>query len=80
VSWSTGSTGSRQRVRPDEILDYEFSLPDDALLKEYANITSPMFEFIAEKVKENLTLMKLRDLFIERLYSGQISILESKVA
>ena len=80
VSWSTGSTGSRQRVRPDEILDYEFSLPDDALLKEYANVTSPMFEFIAEKVKENLALMKLRDLFIERLYSGQISNLKSMVA
>lgn len=80
VSWSTGSTGSRQRVRPDEILDYEFTLPDEVLLKEYAKVTSPMFEFIAEKVMENLALMKLRDLFIERLYSGQITNLKSMVA
>jgi len=76
ASLATGSTGSRQRVRPEEVLSIECSLPKSNLISKYSSIVQPLIEKSDGLRKEIETLQKVRDSMLPRLVSGELRIPE----
>jgi type I restriction enzyme S subunit len=77
VSIGIGSTGSRQRLIPDDLLRIEIDYPGDDLLRVFNSIALPILELSQYLLDLNVKLSSLRDLCIPQLYSGGI-ILTSK--
>ena len=74
ISMATRSTGSRQRVRPDEILELPIVVPDDEILEEFANVVSPIIKKIDFLRGQIQTLLKTRDSLLPKLISGELQI------
>lgn len=76
----TGSTGSHQRVKPDELLDIFHVSPTTELVAVFADLVRPMFE-AAEALRDAIeTLSRLRDSLLPRLISGELEIPEEMLA
>ncbi|HGO1551065.1 TPA: restriction endonuclease subunit S [Staphylococcus aureus] len=73
VSNTTGSTNSRQRVKPDIAVQYRF-----AYNEEVSYLLSEKIESYIEKIKiireQNQNLTQLRDTLLPKLMSGEIEI------
>ncbi len=73
VSNTTGSTNSRQRVKPDIAIQYRFSYNE-----ELSYLLSEKIEPYIEKIKiireQNQNLTQLRDTLLPKLMSGEIEI------
>nr|WP_247239148.1 hypothetical protein [Staphylococcus aureus] len=73
VSNTTGSTNSRQRVKPDIAVQYRF-----AYNEEVSYLLSEKIEPYIEKIKiireQNQNLTQLRDTLLPKLMSGEIEI------
>lgn len=73
VSNTTGSTNSRQRVKPDIAVQYRF-----AYNEEVSYLLSEKIEPYIEKIKiireQNQNLIQLRDTLLPKLMSGEIEI------
>jgi type I restriction enzyme S subunit len=80
VSLATGSTGSRQRVRPEEILDIRFVAPNSILLERFSQVVQPIIEQQDVLSAETQTLMKVYDFLLPRLISGELQIPEEMLA
>jgi type I restriction enzyme S subunit len=76
ASLATGSTGSRQRVRPEEILNIKCSLPDSDMISKFSAIVQPLLERLDALSEEIQTLQKLHDALLPRLISGELQIPE----
>lgn len=71
---ATGTSGSHQRVRPQDILDIEIALPNDDILKLYHDTVSAFSKQIDDNKKENQSLINLRDTLLPKLMKGEIEI------
>lgn len=71
---ATGTSGSHQRVRPQDILDIEIALPNDELLKLYHDTVSAFTKQIHDNKTENQSLSNLRDTLLPKLMKGEINI------
>lgn len=69
---STGTTVLH--LSKNAVPDYLFSLPQGALIEAYEKIATPLFSLINESISENKTLLKVRDVLLPRLLSGEIEI------
>lgn len=75
INHATGSTGSRQRVKPLDTLSYKFAKPMDIeLLIKYSKITKELYEIIDDKILENQKIIQLRDTLLPKLMSGEIRV------
>lgn len=77
VTMATGSTGSRQRVRPDELFNIQFALPNNALIERFSALHLPMLRQVEVLGMQNQNLKELRESIFSRLVKGEISIPES---
>lgn len=73
---TTGSTGSRQRVKPSEIGSIPVFLPCKELIDCYSSIASAWIEKIQENIESCKQLSKLRDTLLPKLISGELRIPE----
>lgn len=71
---ATGSTGSRQRVKPKETLSYKVVLPPLKLMRQFSKIIEPMHLKIGSNMIENQKLKGLRDILLPKLMSGEIRV------
>lgn len=71
---ATGSTGSRQRVKPNETLNYKIIIPNDIVLLEFHNKIISFIEKIKLNIKENKILENKRDILLPKLISGEIRV------
>jgi type I restriction enzyme S subunit len=76
VSLATGSTGSRQRVRPEDIQGIAVFFPSYKLLEKFAELVGPCLEQQDVLSEEIQTLLKVRDSLLPRLISGELQIPE----
>jgi len=76
ISLATGSTGSRQRVRPEEIQSIAVVIPSSGLLEKFAELARPCLEQQSVLGEEIQTLLETRDLLLPRLISGELQIPE----
>lgn len=71
---TSGSTNSRQRVRPKSTLDYVIVIPEDAVVKEFCELVTPIYDMAYLCDKENQCLMRSRDNLLPELISGEFDI------
>ena len=69
----TGSTGSRQRVRPKEIAALPILLPPPKLIDAFAQTCGSLIERELTNIREQESLATTRDTLLPRLLSGQLS-------
>ena len=71
---ASGTSGSHQRVRPEDILNITTTLPSLDLAMKYSEITNPFLDKMIKNRKQIQTLEKLRDTLLPKLMSGEITI------
>ena len=80
VSMATGSTGSRQRIRPEEVFQIGIALPSLELIVRFHAIAMPIIKKLQVIREENQALSKLRDSLLPRLISGELQIPDEMLA
>ena len=70
---ATGSTNSRQRVRPEVALQYAFVF-DENVAKEFEQKIGSFYKEIISLREEIFTLSNLRDTLLPKLLSGEIEL------
>ena len=71
---ASGSTGSRQRVRPKDTLDYLMPNPDEKAIKDFCVFTDPVYHHIQANERQTAKLELLRDKILPKLMSGEIDV------
>ena len=74
VNHATGSTGSRQRVKPKDTLNYRVVSSDNNIIDDFNIILKSIYERRNNNLKENNSLMNLRDILLPKLMSGEIRV------
>ncbi|WP_294188843.1 restriction endonuclease subunit S [uncultured Clostridium sp.] len=74
VSHTTGSTGSRQRVKQKETLDFKFVMPLNTIIEKSCRVIRPLHEKSQRLLQENKELISLRDSLLPKLMSGEIRV------
>ncbi len=70
----SGTTGSRQRVKPTDVLTCQVIVPDADTLAEWDRLARPMYDQISSLSVEQQTLAALRDTLLPKLISGEIRV------
>lgn len=73
LSHATGTTGSRQRVRPAEALSCRAVVPGAEVLRAWDRFARPLYDHASSLLAENRTLAALRDTLMPRLTSGPLA-------
>lgn len=71
-SRATGTSGSHQRIKPQDILDIKIIIPDNETLKHYERIVSEHYQRIGCNINESATLAAIRDALLPKLMNGEI--------
>src|SRR6218665_223977 len=69
-----GTSGSHQRVNPDDIFNLSFLFPSKKLIEKFDSITKENWIKIKENTKQIKTLQQTRDLLLPKLLSGEVRI------
>ncbi len=75
-----GTTGSRQRAKPKDVMRSTIVLPHSRLTAEYSSIVRPLLQRVDACVLEARSLSQLRDLLLPRLISGRLRVSEAEEA
>ena len=73
-SRASGTSGSHQRINPQDILDINIVVPTDDLLALYDKIVGNYFHRIIIGLEESIKLAKIRDSLLPKLMSGVIEL------
>lgn len=71
---TTGSTGSRQRVKPKEVAEISIVVPDVDSLLLFSERITPVHDQIAQNRSEAIDLARLRDALLPQLLSGELPV------
>jgi type I restriction enzyme S subunit len=75
---ATGSTGSRQRVKPKEIAGLSVIAPPPNVIDAFSDMTGPLHDRILLNRRQNRRLAALRDIMLPKLLSGEIELPEAE--
>jgi very-short-patch-repair endonuclease len=75
---ATGSTGSRQRVRPKEIAGLAVLTPPPDMIDAFSDIAGPLHDRVLINRRQNRHLAALRDTLLPKLLSGEIELPEAE--
>ena len=73
---ATGTSGSHQRIRPQDMLDIQIIIPDEKYIELFDLKIKPLFTQIKNNEEQNETLTQLRDTLLPKLMKGEIPIPE----
>ena len=71
---ATGTSNSHQRIRPESLMAYPIILPPVELLKMFSMKVSTMYDQIITNRNESNSLVKMRDVLMPKLISGEINL------
>jgi len=74
ISRVTGSTGSRQRVKPREIAVLPCLVPPEKLIDFFCTQVGPSHDNLLSNIRQSATLTSLRDTLLPKLISGELRI------
>ena len=77
---ATGSTGSRQRVKPREVEEIPTLIPPCEVIRAFAGTTEINHEMIALNLRESRDLANLRDTLLPKLLSGELRVPDAEKA
>ena len=69
-----GTSGSHQRVKPDDFLSLLLAIPTKSLLKGFQKKVSPLVNICNTLRLKNANLRQTRDLLLPKLISGEIDV------
>lgn len=72
----TGTSSSHQRVNPNDIINYEMTLPTSLLINQFHGAVYESLIIIDKNRTENVQLKTLRDTLLPKLISGELKINE----
>jgi type I restriction enzyme, S subunit len=78
IKHATGSTGSRQRVKPADTLTFNVILPDTETLKKFDNLIKPIREKLKINQINSAVLKDVRDTLLPKLMSGEIRVSDAE--
>jgi len=71
---ASGTSGSHQRVRPEDILNIGIKLPSETLAKKFSDLVMPNIAKMQSNLSQIQTLEKLRDTLLPKLFSGEVKV------
>ena len=74
IANATGSTGSRQRVKPKDTLEYIIVKPNGIKIEEIIKILNPIHARIKLNIQSNNELNNLRNILLQKLINREIII------
>jgi type I restriction enzyme S subunit len=74
ASGVSGTSGSHQRISPQEIFSFPIPLVPKIIIEEYKNIVKPIFLKQQTNQQQIRTLEKLRDTLLPKLMSGEVRV------
>ncbi|MFO7370810.1 MAG: restriction endonuclease subunit S, partial [Bacteroidales bacterium] len=74
----TGSTGSRQRAKSDDIASIPVVVPPQELLHQFSGMASCMHARMHESINESRILARLRDTLLPKLISGELRVADAE--
>ena len=74
---ASGTSGSHQRVRPQDILNLEITLPNLELAIKFSKTVRPLILKQQKNQKQIFNLENLRDTLLPKLMSGEVKVSES---
>jgi type I restriction enzyme S subunit len=73
---ASGTSGSHQRVNPEDISSLEIALPlNEAIIQKFHSITESIFIKVENNLKNISVLEKTRDTLLPKLMSGQVRVI-----
>lgn len=76
LSLTSGTTSSRQRFRPGDLLKVRLVVPPPVVLAPLADALAPLIVMSGELARENAALVQLRRTLVPRLLSGDLRVPE----
>ena len=73
---ASGTSNSHQRVKPADIGNAPVSLPSEAVISAFGELTIPMLGSIKHNIQESTRLAQLRDALLPKLLSGEVDVRE----
>jgi len=74
----TGTSGSHQRVKPDDLLSMVVVLPPGPLRRAFNDRTGPLLRRVSANRQESLTLATIRDTLLPKLLSGEVRVQDAE--
>jgi type I restriction enzyme S subunit len=74
----TGTSGSHQRVKPEDLLHMKVIQPPQALTAHFAQLVGPMLKRNSALTEESITLSRMRDTLLPKLMSGELRIRDAE--
>jgi type I restriction enzyme S subunit len=74
LNYTTGTTVSHQRVRPQETMKFHLTYPKESIRHGFNKIAKSYFDQIESNIKENQHLKQTRDYLLPKLISGEVSV------
>lgn len=74
LSHVTGTTGSRQRVKPNDTLSFRIITPPDNIIGEFVKAISVISKQVQMNLEESQNLAQIRDALLPKLLSGEIRV------
>lgn len=71
---ASGTSGSHQRIKPEDVLSIKFSSPSKEYITIFSEKISPFFKKINSNYRQIRTLEKLRDTLLPKLMSGEVRV------
>ncbi len=70
----TGTSSSHQRVRPEDLLTMDTTVPPEGAAISFADVVRPSYEGVKHNLYEASTLAAVRDTLLPKLLSGEIRV------
>jgi len=70
----TGSTGSRQRAQPSQIVTLPVLSPRDSVVESFDEIAAPLLALVAQNREQSQLLETIRDTLLPKLLSGELRV------
>lgn len=71
---ASGTSGSHQRVRPEDILNIRTNLPSTTLAEQYSELVMPSIRKTMANLAQIHSLEKLRDTLLPKLMNGEVRV------
>ncbi|MDV2456489.1 restriction endonuclease subunit S [Acinetobacter towneri] len=71
---ASGTSGSHQRVKPEDMLNITFRTPSLDYLEQYSSLIAPSMQKVASNKQQIKTLENLRDTLLPKLMSGEVRV------
>ena len=70
----TGTSGSHQRVKPEDLLATPIVIPSPQCIFHFSEAIEPLLERVAHNIQESRTLAAIRDALLPKLISGEVPV------